>query len=52
MRRRHFIRLICGLATATTLTSGRAEKPSKLIVWISAFPVARGSEPLGFLLPS
>jgi len=49
MRRRHFIRLICGLATVTTLTSARAEKPSKLIVWISAFPIARGSEPLGFM---
>jgi putative tryptophan/tyrosine transport system substrate-binding protein len=48
MRRRQFIGLICGLATVTKLTPAHAERPSKLIVWISAFPVARGSGPLGF----
>ncbi len=48
MRRRRFISLICGLATAIKLTPAFAQTASKLIVWISAFPVAEGSGPLGF----
>jgi putative ABC transport system substrate-binding protein len=44
MRRRDFIELICGLSatTAVKLKPALAEEPSKLMVWIGAFPFFPG----------
>ena len=50
MRRREFLPLVLGLALPSAIKPkpAFAEGPSKHVVWISAFPVAQGSGPLGF----
>ena len=46
MRRREFI--VSGVALTMWAPGLFAQQPTKRVVWISAFPVARGSGPLGF----
>ena len=48
MRRRQFFGLIFSLALLNKAIHAVAQGRSRLVVWISAFPVSQGSGPLGF----